>query len=473
MTGFRNRLVFVSLVILSILSSGCQAPIMSATDAPIVAGPDQALVTLYLEASGSVSPDLSLTLSDVEVLHEGVWMPVVSAPVGVSAGKVRDHQVLLGLGVLPAGRHEQFRLRVTGVRDGRKELPMVTGDVFVSLRADSPISLDAGDSHCLFLQWHLDDCIDDKGRFVPYFQLKDQAEPLTSELLYILCDEINTIYLVRSDRNFVVYSLPLEGPVSDLRLDSGQQLLYILSSGARSILVFDCKRNRLVDRVALPVSVEPRYLDLSSDASFAFVTDAATDKIVKVDLQSGRLVQQANVGYQPGRILYFDYSGSGRLAVSSPDSQQVFLLDADSLQVTSSLSAGFQPEGLLATDDTLYVCDRGSQTVTAYSLRTRSVLSNIPVGREPVALASDGGSKIYVANYGERSLSVVAMGQNVALRQIPVDAGPFSFAYLNHRRVLYVANRKARSVTALDVAGEKAFASIALGGRPLFMAVQD
>lgn len=473
MKCFPKTGLFFGLLVSLCLCGGCHPNLVPLGTQPVVAGPDQALVTLYLETVGTGPANLSLVIGDVEVLQEGVWLPVISGPVEIKLTQDRERQTLLGLGALPAGRHEQFRFRLHEVREGRRVLPLTVEQSHVLLDDGTGITLDEGDSRCLFLQWQLDDYQDSQERFVPRFSLKAQTEPLTSELLYVLCDDINTLYLIRSDRNFVIYSLALEGPVSDLRLDKEKQLLYVLSRGARSLLVFDCQRNRLVDRVALPATVDPRYLALSTDGAFAFVSDAATDKIVKIDLASGQLVQQASVGYQPGRLLYFDEGSQGRVAVSSPGSQQVFVLDASSLTVVSSFSTGFHPEGLLVVDDVLYVCDRGSQTVTAWSLRSRTVQSHIPVGREPVSLAGDGGDKIYVANYGEQVLSVITRGQHMSLRQIPVGKGPYSFAYLAHRNALYVANRGSRTVMALDVASERSFATIPLGGEPLFLAVQD
>ncbi|BCA79356.1 hypothetical protein AOP6_1143 [Desulfuromonas sp. AOP6] len=472
MDGF-SRIALVLSVMAAVLLSGCHPNIGREVTRPAMAGPGQALVTLYLETVGAGPANITLILADVEVLQEGVWLPVVSGPVEVNLARDRERQTLLGLGVLPAGRHEQFRFRIQEVRQGRRVLALASEQSHVVLEAGAGIQLDEGDSHCLFLRWQLDDCLDSQERFVPRFSLKAQTEPLTSELLYVLCDDINTLYLARSDRNFIVYSLAVDGPVSDLSLDKERQLLYILSRGARALLVFDCQRNRIVDRVALPVTVDPRYLALSTDGIHAFVSDAATDRVVKVDLRSGQLVQQASVGYRPGRLIYFDDGSLGRVAVSSPGSQQVFILDAQSLSLVSALSSGFQPEGLFVAGSVLYVCDRGSQTVTAWSLRSRSVLSHIPVGREPVSLAGDGGDKIYVANYGDQNLSVITRGQNMALRQIPVGRGPYSFAYLGHRNVLYVANRLSQTVTALDIASERPFATLALGGTPLFLAVQD
>ncbi len=472
MTRLREVFFLIGLVALALGLAGCQPSVSNTPSAFVLPDPDQALVTLYLETSGSSMADLSLTLSGVDVLHDGVWIPLSQGTFQVDSRKMKDHQLLLGTSLLPAGQHDQFRLHLNEVRVGRQEPSVKKQADLVSVSVEAPVFLEGGDSRCLFLQWELGDSTDVQGN-VPRFQMKDQAQPLTSELLYVMCDEIETLYLVRSDKNLVVYSLPLDGPVTDMKLDAEKQFLYILSQGARSLLVYDCKRNRMIDRIALAVTVEPHYFDLSADGAFAFISDAATDKIVKVDLVGGQLLQQVNVGYRPGRILYYEYGGTGHVAVSSPDSQQVFLLDAESLQVGASLAAGFDPEGLFAMGESLFVCDRGSQTVTAYSLRSRSVQANISVGRDPVSLVSDGGDKIYVANYGEQFLSVISAGQNVTLRRIPVGQGPFSFAFLNYRKMLYIANRKNLTITALDLAGEKTVATVPLGGKPLFIAVQD
>jgi YVTN family beta-propeller protein len=428
---------------------------------------DKALVTIYMEPGTFCPAMISFTIEKIDLLDGERPVSLDTEPVQVDLDKVKNHQVLLGLAVVPPGSYTAVRLRLTQIRVGRDAAQEEMDDREMDLSLPVPVPLERGDSTCFFVGCDLTEELTDGRGFMPRFFVRGQVEPLAGELVYVDCDDIDTIYLVSTDRNFIVGSIGLIGRLGEIRIDDNRRRLYVISSKARSIYVLDIANHRFVDRIALPMSLEPQFMALSDDGNFAFITDTPTNQVHKINLITGVVERQTTVGYRPKRIIFFKNGGIEELAVSSPGSKEVIILNADSLNTVNTASVGFEPEGLLFLNSLIYASDRRGAAVTMHNLRNGKTEGRISVGLDPTFLMADpGGVKIYVSNHGEDSLSVLTPGQHTALRKIFGGDSPFTMALSNRRRIMYVGNRDTKTITAIDLNTEKILAIVPLGGTP-------
>lgn len=462
----------LSLFFLTLLLGACGTSRTGALPSPAQA--HQALVSIYLETSGSCEDKISFVVDNLALLAGNEWVPLDTKPVRVDTANMKDRQFLLGLAVVRSGSYARIRFRLTQTKT-RGDVNFAARDALeINLPFQATVPLGQGDSTCLFVNCDLGNCLVKDGRLVPGFSARGQVVPLAGDLLYVDCDDIDTIYLVRTDRNLVVASLGLVGRLGELKVDEASRRLYIVSTGARSIYVLDCTNNRFIDRIALPLTLEPRFMALSTDGAFAFVSDQPTNRVMKINLNTGAVEQHATVGYRPERVIFFEDRGAGWLAISSFGSKQVHILSAETLVTARTIPAGLEPDGLVFQGGLLYVSDRGSRTVTVHDPRSGKLAARIAVGPEPVFLeAHSQAGKIYVSNYGGDSLSVMTPGQYTAFREIPIGLTPFALALSSRRQVMYVGNRKTKKLTVMDLNTERIKTVIPLGGTPFFIDILE
>ncbi|NOY12982.1 MAG: YncE family protein [Deltaproteobacteria bacterium] len=425
----------------------------------------QALLTVYLSTSGAAEHVGKIQIDELAVEVDGAWIGLALPPVTIDYQRQKGRQMLLGAAVAPLGVHRRLRLRVSGLSGSDKEQEFI-------VRLSGPLELLKGESKCLFLDWQMLAERPGRRQLTPRFSAWGQGQALGGELLYVACREIDTVYIVRMDSNEVVAAFSVPGPLADIRVLAAPRRLYILSTGRRSIYVYDCLNARLIDQIALPGSIAPQHMVLSPDGQYAFVSDAAAGAIFKVDLSEGNLVAQTRTGHRPQRLIYID-EGLGRLAIAAPRSHQVFILNAADLRIQRIIPVGSRPSGLLYFADALYVAETGSRSVAVYNLQTGKQSATIAVGLAPDYLLSVDRNSAYVSNSGEGSLMVLYAGQNTAFKRIATAQNPTEMIFSQRRRLLYIESPKMRTVTVVDQVSENILKQIRLGGPPRSMAILE
>jgi len=104
----------------------------------------------------------------------------------------------------------------------------------------------------------------------------------------------------------------------------------------------------------------------------------------------------------------------------------------------------------------VYVANNGDDTVSAISTATDTVTTSIPVGVEPTGLAvNPDGNKVYVANSVSNNVWVIAtatdtvIGSPIPVGKIPVAYGIFIQSPLRFAGTPGKANCHGQSVSAL------------------------
>ncbi|MBK7857651.1 MAG: c-type cytochrome [Archangiaceae bacterium] len=135
---------------------------------------------------------------------------------------------------------------------------------------------------------------------------------------------------------------------------------------------------------------------LSRDEQRVYAVDADNGTLRVFDRQSLAEVATVKVGVQPSRVTV---GPDDTLYVSNRGSHSVSVVHHDTWEVAATLETGVEPMGSVVSADgkTLYVVSSTSRTapdygtLTAYDLETRLPLWELPVGQEPrdVALVDD------------------------------------------------------------------------------------
>jgi DNA-binding beta-propeller fold protein YncE len=169
---------------------------------------------------------------------------------------------------------------------------------------------------------------------------------------------------------------------------------------------------------ATDVPLSPSALAISPDGRILYVACSTANEILALDpegLQSPRQIPLP--GPPSGMVL----SRDGRqLYVTCAAPESAFcLIETHSLKIKAKLPCGHTAMAPVLSPDqgTAYVCERFNNSVVAFDLTRRRILTRIPVEREPVAaaLTPDGGL-LFVANHlhaGRSDIGVVAANVSV------------------------------------------------------------
>ncbi len=431
-----------------------------------------ARLSVFLNLKEHSGPGIRLRISAVEILAGGQWMPLISEPLEIDASEIKGKQILLSSKSLPPQSYNSLRIKIEKATIHRQEkvvfLALQKPELLVPI---SPaINLERDDSQSLFITWDVAASIHEIAIIDPVMAAEPQSSLLISDLAYVACPDIDTVYIIRTDRNWICGSLGIPGRPTYLAIVPSRNRLYVLATDKASIKVVELSTNRLVDSIQIPLASNPNFMTLSSDGLRAYILDGRSNHLVRMDLQSGTVAERVRLNYRPAYAAYLeDYQ---RLAVSSELSQAVYLLNPETLATMDDIPVSNSPQGLLLCKKLLYIAESASNAVSVYDLDARQIKARINVGISPrrLLLSRD---QIYLSNYGGGSVSILLPGQLSVMREIPVGKAPLEMAISSGRRWLYVGNQKSRDLTVIDLTSNRVSGQIALGAVPLGLAVVD
>ncbi len=182
-----------------------------------------------------------------------------------------------------------------------------------------------------------------------------------------------------------------------------------------------------------------------------FVVNTQADTVYKLNAADGSIAASAKVGYRPFGIAL---SPDGQtVAVSNWGDQSVSLLDSAILGETSRVTVEAQPSDLIYTPDgRLFVANAGSNSISviADGKVTETIKTSLdphdPVGSTPDALAVSPDAKfLYVANADNNDVAMISIaqkGNSAVLGFIPTGWYPSTLAVTPDGRKLLVATGK-------------------------------
>ena len=126
----------------------------------------------------------------------------------------------------------------------------------------------------------------------------------------------------------------------------------------------------------------------------------------------------------------------------------VTVIDALTNEVTANVEVGIAPEGLALVDGKIYVANSGSSSVSVIDSSSNTVVETIPVEIDPVDLAYDSTNKaIYVTDKSSGELSIINTSSLSLEGVINVGSTPASIAYDSTNNELYLTNEVNLSVS--------------------------
>lgn len=167
---------------------------------------------------------------------------------------------------------------------------------------------------------------------------------------------------------------------------------------------------------------------------------------------------------------------SGRLFVSMPAAHQVAAIDTMTFKLLANIDSGENPARLTLQPDGKYLwigndaqektADSGVTVVDATTLR---VAARIPTGRGHHEIAFDEADSAYISNQDDGTVSIVSTQKLSKISDVPAGKEPLAVAYSPKSRAVYVASRSDGKITAISSESHKIAAEMT--GKPGFNAL--
>ncbi len=459
----------ILLLILCILTVSCGnlvGPLKKKESSHSTQISDQhSILSLFLRLHDPTGPALTITITGIDFLRDDVWHPLAIEPLNLDASRINDEQVFILRQVVEAGRYTALRLHISqaGLNKGGRTVFLALKSPEIEQPFTHPLHLGKGGSQCLFMTWDTERSLPTTAVMQPVFQVAPQSAPLLADLAYVACPDINTVHTVRTDRHWVTGALGVTGGPLYLAVDEDRNRLYVLTGRDPAIKVFELSSNRQTDVFRLPLIRQPSFFVLSPDKQWAYVLDTKGKYLVKVDLESGSIVKRSRLGDRGEHLIFIEEFN--RLAISSTHNQEIVFYDPEELKTIDRLSVGGMPQGMMYWQDSLFVAEASTNTVSAYDFINRSAQKRFHVGRNPQRLLGMG-NRLYVTNQDSGTISINNPRQLGGGKTISVGGDPLEMLAVQRLRSLYVGNGSDGEVVVLDLTTDRITTKIDLQTEP-------
>jgi YVTN family beta-propeller protein len=123
------------------------------------------------------------------------------------------------------------------------------------------------------------------------------------------------------------------------------------------------------------------------------------------------------------------------------------------LNENPQINVGIEPIaiGIHELTNKVYVANRGSDSVSVISGDSNTKINDIPVGNRPVAIGINPlTDKVYVANFNSANISVISTATDTKITDIPVRDNPSAIGIDEYRNRIYVVNQGSDSITVIE-----------------------
>jgi DNA-binding beta-propeller fold protein YncE len=425
-------------------------------------------LNVFLTLEDKQGPSLKLQIDSLEILAKDLWLPLNSGAVTIDSMEIGSGQHFLGGEPLPPGQYQKIRMTVSkGIlrkADGSESV-LLSKPQQIHLTLARGLSLNSGDSKTLHFTWDLENSIRPDNSLSPVFFVALPLRDLPVNQVFVACPDIDTVFVVRADKNWVVDSIGLTGRPTYLAIDpfANRERLYVLTPGEKAIKVVDLSSYRVIDSYPT-LDDEVTYMTTSPDGQWAYLLHERSGYLSRMNLQTGQIGPRMMLGSRPVYVAYLD--SQKLLAISLSLTNKVLLLNTENLLTVRTISTGSNPEGLLVLDNQLYIAESGDASVTNYGLSTRGSQSRLMVGFGPRRLVN-AENQIFVSNYSDGSLSSLLPGQLGSVQQIYGLGQPLEMVFDRLYRQLYVADDQESALTVINGNSNQIVGHIYLGARPL------
>ena len=227
----------------------------------------------------------------------------------------------------------------------------------------------------------------------------------------------------------------------------------IPNAGDGTVSIIDTAGFGLAFPSAITVGGSPNCTYITADGRFGYTTTVSAGQVVKIDMATGNVVTSISF---PTQVVCLAVSPNETTAyVTDMDQATVHVVDLASDSDTGvNISVGSSPHGLDLTPDgsKLYVANTGAGTVSVIDTATNTVTATVTVGANPLAVhVLRNGATAFVANNADGTVTPIDVATDVAQSAITVSTGPGPMDESPDGLLLYIAGDTNGTIDVLTI----------------------
>lgn len=220
---------------------------------------------------------------------------------------------------------------------------------------------------------------------------------------------------------------------------------YITSQTANAVSVLDLTTGDTLRRIDVPGA--PAGVQIAPDLDRLF-TVSPDDETLRAFTLAGEAAGQLVLDGAPIGIA----RAGGQVFVSDWYNARIWMIDARDLTVTNTLHTGAAPAGLAVSPDGRWLvsADRDADSLSVFALPGGTLHRTIPVGTRPFAVTFDAQGRVFAANVGSHSVSVINPDTGAQIAELPTGRRPYGVAFAANR--IFVSNQYGDTISVFDAA---------------------
>ncbi|CAM2971602.1 Virginiamycin B lyase [Methylobacterium mesophilicum] len=242
---------------------------------------------------------------------------------------------------------------------------------------------------------------------------------------YVTRPEGHGLAVLDLDAGVVAAEVPLPGGPLGVAADPRGGKVYVADWYGNRLFVLTERDGRLIPDGEIAVGASPSGIAVSPDGATLYVANREADTVSVVDADARKETKVIPVGQHPFGITLD--APTGRAYTANVTSDDVSVIDLAAGREIGRIPTGRRPYVIALTQGRGFVTDQYAGSVTAFDLTTLKPLADIDVGDHPEGIAADAGGRLYVANWGDNTLSVLDGRTLKVLKTIPTGNGPRAF----------------------------------------------
>jgi len=154
--------------------------------------------------------------------------------------------------------------------------------------------------------------------------------------------------------------------------------------------------------------------------------------------------------------------------VTNEKGNTVSVIDGDKLEVIKTIPVGERPRGFVMSKDykTLYICASDSDEIEAIDLDTDNVTSLVSTPDPERIDISPDGKFLFASNENDNLVSVIDIGAQRVVDQIPVGVEPEGMAVSPDGKFVVNTSETTNMAHVIDIAQKKIIANVLVDPRP-------
>lgn len=222
----------------------------------------------------------------------------------------------------------------------------------------------------------------------------------------------------------------------------------------------------------IPLPAYPQGIAVSKDGDVVYTTNQNSGRNVKILTETNTVSPSIAIGYgiamAPDDNIYYYTSGTGSsLFAVNPTTNN-----------TTVINVGTNPYGVTVNSDgsRVYVANNGSNTVSVVNTLNNNSVATIPIGPgfKPYGIAiakTPNEELVYVTNSGNNSVTVFQGSNNGILAVIPVGTQPVGVASSPDGAFVYITNKGDNTVSVINTTTNIVTKTISVGSNPIGISV--